>query len=76
MKKKSPVPFSQRFPKVDPTAIRLLERLLAFNPKDRPSAVEVKILYFDCCGQRNYLPRFAIIQLNPLSHMCMLTGSG
>nr|AKP99750.1 mitogen-activated protein kinase 19 [Cucumis sativus] len=40
MKKKSPVPFSQRFPKVDPTAIRLLERLLAFNPKDRPSAVE------------------------------------
>ncbi|KAL0541252.1 hypothetical protein IC582_021294 [Cucumis melo] len=41
MKKKSAVPFSRRFPKVDRTAICLLERLLAFNPKDRPSVVEV-----------------------------------
>lgn len=40
MRKKSAVPFSQRFPNADPTAIRLLQRLLAFDPKDRPSAVE------------------------------------
>ncbi|KAG7031128.1 Mitogen-activated protein kinase 19, partial [Cucurbita argyrosperma subsp. argyrosperma] len=40
MRKKSPVPFSQRFPNADPAAIRLLQRLLAFDPKDRPSAVE------------------------------------
>jgi len=41
MRKKPPVPFSQKFPNVDPLALRLLERLLAFDPKDRPSAEEV-----------------------------------
>ncbi|KAL9239018.1 hypothetical protein vseg_013377 [Gypsophila vaccaria] len=40
MRKKQPIPFSQKFPKVDPLALRLLERLLAFDPKDRPSAEE------------------------------------
>uniref|UniRef100_A0A6N2KB49 mitogen-activated protein kinase n=1 Tax=Salix viminalis TaxID=40686 RepID=A0A6N2KB49_SALVM len=40
MRKKPPVPFSQKFPNVDPLALRLLERLLAFDPKDRPSAEE------------------------------------
>ncbi|KAK9091659.1 hypothetical protein Sjap_024836 [Stephania japonica] len=40
MRKKPAVPFSQKFPKVDPLALRLLERLLAFDPKDRPSAAE------------------------------------
>ncbi|XP_077219588.1 mitogen-activated protein kinase 9-like isoform X2 [Tasmannia lanceolata] len=40
MRKKPPVPFSQKFPYVDPLALRLLERLLAFDPKDRPSAEE------------------------------------
>ncbi|OMO59931.1 hypothetical protein CCACVL1_24531 [Corchorus capsularis] len=40
MRKKQPVPFSQKFPHVDPLALRLLERLLAFDPKDRPSAEE------------------------------------
>ncbi|KAI7985168.1 Mitogen-activated protein kinase 15 [Camellia lanceoleosa] len=38
MRKKSPVPFSQKFPNADPLALRLLERLIAFDPKDRPSA--------------------------------------
>ncbi|XP_013638925.1 PREDICTED: mitogen-activated protein kinase 8-like isoform X2 [Brassica oleracea var. oleracea] len=38
MRKKQPVPFSQKFPKADPLALRLLERLLAFDPKDRASA--------------------------------------
>ncbi|KAL6963138.1 Mitogen-activated protein kinase 9 [Sarracenia purpurea var. burkii] len=40
MRKKPPVPFSQKFPHADPLALRLLERLLAFDPKDRPSAEE------------------------------------
>uniref|UniRef100_A0A7N1A3Y5 mitogen-activated protein kinase n=1 Tax=Kalanchoe fedtschenkoi TaxID=63787 RepID=A0A7N1A3Y5_KALFE len=38
MRKKQPVPFSQKFPNADPLALRLLEKLLAFDPKDRPSA--------------------------------------
>ncbi|XP_039025814.1 ankyrin repeat and SOCS box protein 3-like [Hibiscus syriacus] len=35
------VPFSQKFPNMDLGAIRLLERLLAFNPKDRPTTKEL-----------------------------------
>ncbi|KAK3161497.1 hypothetical protein QOZ80_1BG0077870 [Eleusine coracana subsp. coracana] len=40
MRKKQPVPFSERFPKADPAALKLLQRLLAFDPKDRPTAEE------------------------------------
>ncbi|KAL2342355.1 hypothetical protein Fmac_003640 [Flemingia macrophylla] len=40
MKKKQQVPFSQKFPNADPLGLRLLERLLAFDPKDRPTAEE------------------------------------
>ncbi|WOG93528.1 hypothetical protein DCAR_0312814 [Daucus carota subsp. sativus] len=40
MRKKQPVPFTQKFPNVDASALRLLERLIAFDPKDRPSAEE------------------------------------
>ncbi|KAL6973617.1 Mitogen-activated protein kinase 9 [Sarracenia purpurea var. burkii] len=40
VRRKPPVPFSQKFPNADPLALRLLERLLAFDPKDRPSAEE------------------------------------
>ncbi|KAA8548569.1 hypothetical protein F0562_000164 [Nyssa sinensis] len=40
MRKKKPVTFSQKFPNADPLALRLLERMLAFEPKDRPSAEE------------------------------------
>ncbi|CAA7024968.1 unnamed protein product [Microthlaspi erraticum] len=40
MRKKTLVPFSQKFPNVDPLALRLLQRLLAFDPKDRPTAAE------------------------------------
>ncbi|KAK9132382.1 hypothetical protein Scep_011910 [Stephania cephalantha] len=44
MRKKQPVSFSQKFPNADPLALKLLERLLAFDPKDRPTAEEVLIL--------------------------------
>ncbi|EXC11699.1 Mitogen-activated protein kinase 19 [Morus notabilis] len=40
MRKKPPVPFAQKFPNADPSALRLLQRLLAFDPKDRPTAGE------------------------------------
>ncbi|GAU12821.1 hypothetical protein TSUD_73080 [Trifolium subterraneum] len=40
MRKKQPVPLSQKFPNIDPLALRILERLLAFDPKNRPSAEE------------------------------------
>lgn len=41
MRRKAPISLSQRFPDVDPMALRLLQRLIAFDPKDRPSAEEV-----------------------------------
>ncbi|KAG5532199.1 hypothetical protein RHGRI_026730 [Rhododendron griersonianum] len=40
MAKKPRVPFSQKFPNADPLALRLLERLLAFDPRNRCSAEE------------------------------------
>ncbi|XP_074574658.1 mitogen-activated protein kinase 10-like isoform X2 [Curcuma longa] len=40
MRKKQPVPFAQKFPNADPLALKLLEKLLAFDPKDRPTAEE------------------------------------
>lgn len=41
MRKKPPIPFTQKFPNADPLSLKLLERLLAFDPKDRPTAAEV-----------------------------------
>ncbi|KAL5228209.1 hypothetical protein ABZP36_016474 [Zizania latifolia] len=40
MRKKQPITFFERFPKADPAALKLLQRLLAFDPKDRPTAEE------------------------------------
>ncbi|GLT47503.1 hypothetical protein SLA2020_211960 [Shorea laevis] len=40
MRRKRPIPFSQKFPNADPLALHLLERMLAFEPKDRPCAEE------------------------------------
>ncbi|CAL4984716.1 unnamed protein product [Urochloa decumbens] len=40
MRRKRSIPFTQKFPNADPLASRLLERMLAFDPKDRPSAEE------------------------------------
>ena len=44
MRRKKPIPFTQKFPNADPLALNLLERMLAFEPKDRPSAEEVILL--------------------------------
>jgi serine/threonine protein kinase len=43
MRKKQPVSFSERFPKADPAALKLMQRLLSFDPKDRPTAEEVNV---------------------------------
>ena len=59
MRKKHPVPFAQKFPKADPLALRLLERLLAFDPMDRPTAEEV-------C---------ALMLLSSLPYVCYLQGA-
>ncbi|XP_066383066.1 mitogen-activated protein kinase 15 isoform X1 [Miscanthus floridulus] len=40
MRRKRPIPLTQKFPNADPLALRLLEKMLAFDPKDRPSAEE------------------------------------
>uniref|UniRef100_A0A0A9DT79 mitogen-activated protein kinase n=1 Tax=Arundo donax TaxID=35708 RepID=A0A0A9DT79_ARUDO len=40
MPRKHPIPFSHKFHNADPLALRLLECLLAFDPKDRPTAEE------------------------------------
>ncbi|XP_048130618.1 mitogen-activated protein kinase 19-like [Rhodamnia argentea] len=40
MRRKQPVSFTHKFPNADPQALRLLQRLLAFDAKDRPTAEE------------------------------------
>uniref|UniRef100_A0A7N1A8J1 mitogen-activated protein kinase n=1 Tax=Kalanchoe fedtschenkoi TaxID=63787 RepID=A0A7N1A8J1_KALFE len=48
MKKKYPYPFALKFPGVDPKALRLMRRMLSFDPKYRPSAEEALAdPYFD-----------------------------
>jgi serine/threonine protein kinase len=42
MREKLPTPFSQKIPNADPLALHLLKRLLAFDPKERPSAEEIR----------------------------------
>ena len=49
MRKKLPLHFSQKFPNADPLAVRLLERMLAFDPRDRPTAEEVFCDFLFCC---------------------------
>ena len=44
MRRKRPIPLTQKFPNADALALRLLEKMLAFDPKDRPSAEEVFFL--------------------------------
>lgn len=40
MRRKEPAQFHKKFPHVDPSALRILQRLLAFDAKDRPTAEE------------------------------------
>lgn len=40
MRRKQPVSFTHKFPNADPQALRLLQRLLSFDAKDRPTAEE------------------------------------
>jgi len=40
MRVKPRIPFAQRFPRAAPAALELLEKLLAFDPENRPTAAE------------------------------------
>ncbi|KAK4852145.1 hypothetical protein QYF36_021428 [Acer negundo] len=52
MRKKPPVPLAQKFPNVEPLALRLMQRLIAFDPKDRPTAQEALAdPYFKCLSK-------------------------
>jgi hypothetical protein len=69
MRKKQPIPFSEKFLGVDPSVLKLLQSLLAFNPKDRPTAEEegaqpkyfivycqlIKILFSGYCDTLNII---------------------
>lgn len=69
MRKKKNIPFSQKFPHADPLALCLLERMLAFDPKDRPSAEEVKYLLILALSRQVY-----VLFLKEAG--CKLSGSG
>nr|VDD25710.1 unnamed protein product [Brassica oleracea] len=57
MRRKDPVPFTHKFPNIDPVALKLLQRLVAFDPKDRPSAEEALAdPYFQGLANVDYEP--------------------
>ncbi|KAG4971690.1 hypothetical protein JHK85_038111 [Glycine max] len=62
MRKKSPVPFEQKFQNADPLALRLLQRLLAFDPKDRPTAQELLKDYMNGTEGTHFLYPSAVDQ--------------
>ena len=82
MRKKDPVPFSQKFPNADPLGVKLLEKLLVFEPKDCPTAEEVVIsCYFviliswfllSVCGIN--LLYFYGVSCNVSFNVCILLG--
>ncbi|XP_065857685.1 mitogen-activated protein kinase 12 [Euphorbia lathyris] len=65
MRKKQPVPLSKKIPNADPLALKILERLLAFDPKDRPSAEEALAdpYFYDLANKENEPSRQPISKL-------------
>lgn len=76
MRKKQPVLFAQKFPNADPLALRLLERLLAFDPKDRPTAEEVLFALLFYKNRKTYLDdmtsTFALFLFSFFFFLCLL----
>lgn len=72
MRKKKPVPFSHKFPNADPLALRLLERMLAFDPKDRPNAEEVRFIFYCVVSS---LGKSICLQLLKVHIVCKPSGS-
>lgn len=70
MRKKHPVPFTQKFPKADPLALRLLQRLLAFDPKDRPTAEEVCVLSDRVLSRNECFLTFHLVTLSTRFVVC------
>lgn len=71
MRKKQPISFSQKFPNADPLALQLLQRLLAFDPKDRPTAEEVCCYMLD--WQHYFLVTFVMFVYSYLSSFGLST---
>lgn len=78
MRKKQPVPFSQKFPNADPLALRLLEKLLAFDPRNRPTAEEVcyflygrKNRYVEVFCMRDFFWEFRCLFLFMKCYLCL-----
>jgi serine/threonine protein kinase len=69
MRKKQPVPFEQKFPNADPLALRLLERLLAFDPKDRPTAEEVCVMGLCHFHVLQFCAFFLLLKIRNKHHM-------
>lgn len=64
MKKKQPIPFSEKFPNVGPLALCLLERLLEFDPRYRPSAEEVRSIFQNMCSNALFSSVNPFVQLS------------
>eukprot|EP00898_Chlorokybus_atmophyticus_P004953 jgi/Chlat1/5459/Chrsp36S05421 len=65
MRRKQGIPFEHKFPNADPAALRLLKRLLAFDPSQRPTAEEaLSDPYFKGLANPEREPR-----CNPISKM-------
>ncbi|PWZ17906.1 Mitogen-activated protein kinase 8 [Zea mays] len=58
MRRKQPIPFSEKFPNADHSALKLLQRLLAFDPKDRPTAEEALVDPYNSKALQNAVDRF------------------
>ena len=62
MRVKPKIPFAQRFPKAAASALPLLERLLAFDPDDRPTAEEALAdPYFQGLADRSREPSAEVV---------------
>jgi serine/threonine protein kinase len=62
MRVKPKIPFAQRFPKAAASALPLLERLLAFDPDDRPTAEEALAdPYFHGLADRSREPSAEVV---------------
>ena len=62
MRIKPKIPFAQRFPKAAPASLKLLEKLLAFDPEERPTAEEALAdVYFAGLADRSREPSAEVV---------------
>ena len=74
MRKKPPVPFTKKFPGVEPMALNLLKHLLSFDPKERPSAAEVRVGKTYICSLQKYILHPKLLPPQLLTYVNVLQG--